>query len=371
MRHPLSIGLSFLALPLALAGARPAAADVLWKGDFETGTIKQWNGPGQNTARWSVVQDPVREGRYAGKVELRATDIGSSNMRRAELAFLPPAQGFEGTDRYYGFSIFPSADQPLQKGSHWITYFEASKLSAPVMAFDADGTRLSFWVFAPAPNSTKQIGQLWRQMEFTPGRWHDFVLHVKWSPDPNVGFVELWYNGEQVVPKTSVQTMLKDAAGVPAANYLHQGILHRNDNKQTEVLYFDGAIAATTLEEALRPPPPVPAIDGGAAPDGDGGAGAGGGDAGGGGSSGAGGSAGAGGSSGAGGAGGSSGAGGAAPRPPRADAGEPTPTPDPPTSPKGGEGGGGCSAGGPPAGGLVAALAAVLGLLVSRRRRRA
>src|SRR5213076_3091752 len=53
------------------------------------------------------------------------------------------------------------------------------------------------------------LGQEERMVWTTPlvrGKWHDFVFHVKFSDDASKGFVELWYNGEHVLPKTFGQT---------------------------------------------------------------------------------------------------------------------------------------------------------------------
>lgn len=38
-------------------------------------------------------------------------------------------------------------------------------------------------------------------------QWYDFVFHVKWSSDPQVGFAEIWVNGVRVLPKTMMPTL--------------------------------------------------------------------------------------------------------------------------------------------------------------------
>jgi hypothetical protein len=47
-------------IPILLA-ALPVAAEVIWRGDFETGTTKQWKGARKSDAV-RIVTDPVREG---------------------------------------------------------------------------------------------------------------------------------------------------------------------------------------------------------------------------------------------------------------------------------------------------------------------
>ena len=57
--------------------------------------------------------------------------------------------------------------------------------------------------------ATVVVGTQWGDEgkgKFTAGRWHDFAVHVLWSRDPQKGFVEVWFDGEQVVPKTMTAT---------------------------------------------------------------------------------------------------------------------------------------------------------------------
>src|SRR5882724_9876414 len=60
-------------LPMA-----PVSAEVLWRGDFETGTTEQWRGA-PKTDSVKVVEDPVREGKYALRID------GTSAARRGKL----------------------------------------------------------------------------------------------------------------------------------------------------------------------------------------------------------------------------------------------------------------------------------------------
>ena len=41
------------------------SAEVIWRGDFETGTTEQWRGTATKNDRVKVVTDPVRAGKYA------------------------------------------------------------------------------------------------------------------------------------------------------------------------------------------------------------------------------------------------------------------------------------------------------------------
>ena len=85
------------------------------------------------------------------------------------------------------------------------------------------------------------------------GAWNDFVLHVKWSSNPKVGFVELYKDGQLAVPKRFVTTQFKGDT-----NYLKLG-LYRNDTiSPTGVIYHDGFQVATTLEDVMPAAQPAP-----------------------------------------------------------------------------------------------------------------
>jgi hypothetical protein len=88
------------------------------------------------------------------------------------------------------------------------------------------------------------------------GVWHEFVFRVKWSPDPSVGFVELWHNRERALARRNIATMYPGMR-----NYLKLGLYRNSTITQQGVVYHDGFIQATRLEDVLPPPPPPPPPD--------------------------------------------------------------------------------------------------------------
>ena len=75
------------------------------------------------------------------------------------------------------------------------------------------------------------------------GRWYDFVLHVKWSASASVGFVEMWINGNRVVPGIFTPTLY---AGMTA--YAKQGY-YRSPHTGTTVVYQDGMREGSSYDE--------------------------------------------------------------------------------------------------------------------------
>jgi len=68
-----------------------------------------------------------------------------------------------------------------------------------------------------------------------PGKWEHVVIHVKWSPKKNEGFVEAFVNGVRAVPKTFRQTMYSS----DRRNYLKIGCYRRKSNTATTVVMHD------------------------------------------------------------------------------------------------------------------------------------
>ena len=239
---------AFIALAVTiLLSASVARAEVVWRGDFETGNLGQWTSSQEVTPdRMQVVTSPVRQGKYALRVEVRQGDdpINASGDR-AELVWAPVEK--EGNDRYYAWSTLWAQDYPSIKTWQAFTqWHQTGDTGTPPLEMYVNGETMYLAIGA---NETV----VWTH-PLERGAWHDFVLHVKWSSDPGVGFVELWYDGKQVLGKTTGETMYPGQD-----NILKQG-LYRNDTiSQVGVLYHDGMTVATSLEDVMPPPPPTPA----------------------------------------------------------------------------------------------------------------
>lgn len=226
---------------LVTAGA-PAPAEVIWRGDFESGDIKQWS-KAQVVApdRLQVVTSPVRQGQHALRVEVRQGDdpINASG-NRAELVWMQPE--VEGNERYYAWStMWPSSYPSKDTWQLFTQWHHSGNTGSPPVEFFVRGETVHFSV----------QGDIY-SMPLVRGVWRDFIFHVRWSASTNKGFVELWVDGKLVVPK-------RPAAGLfpGMSNYLKQG-LYRNDTiAEVGVVYHDGMVVGTTLADVLPPLPPA------------------------------------------------------------------------------------------------------------------
>jgi len=236
-------------LPIALLVPAVASASVVWKGDFETGNLSQWTRTQSvSSDRLQVVSDVVREGSYALKTTVRQGDdpINASGNRNEVVYMTDEASGSE---YFYKWStLFPEDYPSIDTWQLFAQWHQGGCCGSPPLEFYVVGEEMFLRVGGVN-------GKVVWQSPLVRGHWNDFVLHVKWSSDPSVGFVEMYKDGELVVPKTMAPTQFSGDR-----NYLKLG-LYRNDTvSPVGVVYHDGFTMGTTLEDVMPPPPPPPPV---------------------------------------------------------------------------------------------------------------
>jgi hypothetical protein len=155
-----------------------------------------------------------------GVFTVRPGDSPVRSGERAE-AVASPRQtgGGEGDEAWYVWSTyFPRKTFRPVPNSTWniFTQWHGTKpdgcrpnvalqvntvKSPPRLRLGARGGRLATGSCAEPHDHSWDFAPLRR------GRWHDFGLHVRWSSDPRVGFVELVMDGRTVVPRTAHATL--------------------------------------------------------------------------------------------------------------------------------------------------------------------
>src|SRR5579863_1818931 len=93
--------LASLLFVFTLIFASAGHAEVLWRGDFETGNLEQWPGA-PKSAGLKIVQDPVRQGKFAVRIDgTNADRKGKFDRLELQHQSKPPGTA-EGTERYFG-----------------------------------------------------------------------------------------------------------------------------------------------------------------------------------------------------------------------------------------------------------------------------
>ncbi len=215
----------------------PARASVLWRGDFSTGDLSQWQQVQEvDRDRLQVVGMDGGDG-FALKVTVRQGDnpIDASGNRNELEA--PPNEP-EGSERWYHWQVLWPQSYPTEDTWQLFTQFHHTGASgSPPVEFYVKGEQVCLRV---------QGIDRW-SAPLVRGAWHDFVFHVRWSPAVNHGFVELWYDGEQVLDRLDAATMY-EGEGV----YLKQG-LYRDASIQPEAtLFLRGTVVGTTRQDIVQ-----------------------------------------------------------------------------------------------------------------------
>jgi hypothetical protein len=65
-----------------------------------------------------------------------------------------------------------------------------------------------------------------------PGKWHDYVLHVKWSSSSS-GLVEMWQDGKKLISYNAANCVGSES------NYLKMGIYRDAKHSNTHVVWHD------------------------------------------------------------------------------------------------------------------------------------
>jgi hypothetical protein len=223
-----------------------------WRGDFETGNLSQWTAAqAKEQSRITVQSNVVRQGRYAARFEVRPGDsnvAGSGSGERAEVFISPSTtNGVEGQEQYWAWSTFFPADFDAPRVGSWNAFTQfhhAGPVGQANIYFAVSEMKwLTLRVFGGSFEKPARSDFVLARLQ--PGRWYDFVFHVKWSSSARMGFVEVWVNRLRVVRRTRAATLY---AG--RAVYLKQGY-YRRGYEGTTVVYHDGVRSGSTLRDVV------------------------------------------------------------------------------------------------------------------------
>ncbi len=189
----------------------------------------------------------VRQGSFAAKFVVHPGDEPiEGNGERSELrASQAESGGYPGRNEWYGWStLFPKGLNPTP-GTSWNFFAQwhdsLNNGCGPNIVYAVDAAKSPAKIRlrvrgGPVSLSTcaARYDRSWYPVTLSTGHWYDFVLQVRWSADPRVGFVQAWIDGRLVVPKTKVAT-LYPRDGV----YVKQGF-YRKPSGSVSTLYQDG-----------------------------------------------------------------------------------------------------------------------------------
>jgi hypothetical protein len=156
----------------------------------------------------------------------------------------------EGDERWIGSSVYLPPDFPNLTDGGWLIV--GSYGFAPPYEGGAPGSlvvRAPYDELMLTRDESYNRDEIWRT-PLRKGKWMDFVFHVKFSRDPNVGFVELWVNGHRQTfsngrDRLYYATLKKDSTGcgeLILTSYRNKGMF------EWATLYQDEAKVGTSYQ---------------------------------------------------------------------------------------------------------------------------
>lgn len=225
------------------APAPVPAPSLLFLADAETGNPSQWCYV-HSAVPVGVVTSPVRDGLFSFKVEVR-DGVTIFGTERSEYSNGPDDCAHHryklGEENYTAVSVFLPTTWPSY--SHWalVMQFKGPHTGTPPLQLSLRNNEWGIY-----GNGRISPRPYWRIAPIQRGAWNDFVIRVKWSPDPTVGFFEVYYQGVVVIPKTFASTMYLDA-GVATPLFLSVGYYRDSAGNTTALLYIDAVRVGNSL----------------------------------------------------------------------------------------------------------------------------
>jgi hypothetical protein len=295
-----------LAVPLMmLVGAADAGADISFRADYENAGCcvsggwhdVQYENERPMSESFSIVSNPVRQGRYAAKVVVQQAYSPFGYNESTEAATGITGQG-EGADYYYAWSTMfdPKWVSPYGWGDivQFYTHNWEKFGGPPPIALDTSGSHIDLavltgrfdepgtsadawrgWYTHPGTSTSSLIGYSFKQNfrildTLSLGRWNDFVMHVHWSA--HNGKIQMWHRlaGASWLPvlDVNVPTLRYDPGtnvsddigllkqGLYRQSYCHQPTILTACNsvlgvQPPDILYQDAFVRGSSFAEVV------------------------------------------------------------------------------------------------------------------------
>jgi hypothetical protein len=243
----------FAFVAFALVQASLASAAVTWTADAERAWNREWaNYSCEDASRVSQVSSPVAQGSRAYKIDLHDGD--DSYGERCELGNGNPSRpGFplfdEGDEAWVSWQTYLPDGYPVDTHD-WNVFMQLKQLGSmgtPAISMVINDGQFKLMNADNNGNSGNTVKK-WGGTA-TRGRWVKFTMHVKFSPDPDRGSVELFGDLDgagmkTLMPETKMFTM-KQEGGRAVQSHARIG-MYRNPRIQGATsIYYDGYTIGT------------------------------------------------------------------------------------------------------------------------------
>ena len=216
----------------------PFGGNILFRGDFDTGDAEQFRNVQAEAGRVTFgTSGPAPfQGSHWGRFEVQAGDEAASGNR----AEVTGPDFDEGDERWIRQAIYVPTGTATESGWRLVAQFHNLGGGSPPVALflESGGSGLSFEV-GHGDSSTFD----WNGPAIQRNRWYDVVLHLRFSSNPSVGFVEVYLNGQRQT-MTNGQPRRYRATLEDGGAYYKTGIYRSDSIGQTDVVYHDNVLIA-------------------------------------------------------------------------------------------------------------------------------
>ena len=269
--------LALLAIVLAAAGLVLVFAErssdptggneqVVWIADAERPMEEEWAAwSAESLDRLERVEEPRAQGAAAYRFELEDDDDAFGE--RAELGTgngevfagqIRDKLFLEGQERWIAWQTYLPEDFPIDTSDwHILHQLKCTGGGGPSVAIEARDGKWRLKTGADNQRSNSRQLDRWESAdEARRERWVKFTLHVRFSPDSSVGFVELYgdLDGGGVVPlmpRLATPTMkYEDDSSEVIPTMARIGIYRDPESSDDEHVYHDGYTVARTRAAA-------------------------------------------------------------------------------------------------------------------------
>jgi hypothetical protein len=261
---PMPVGDEMQASISATATSSNLIFEETFEGSTPLSTVKKHFA---TTHAFSVVTNPVFDGKKAAIWELRDSDPLNNDGTRAELSFPPLTTEL---NRWYSFAVyFPAATYQKDASDDCISQWHQLGGYSPSLSFRTKLDRFML-VLKPTPKTTEKIDL----GAMTKDSWNNFVFHIKHSSGSD-GLVEIWLNGKKIFTRNGINMYPMNTPGVKMPQW-KMGIYKSDWNgaqttdTKIRLFYYDnirmGNSNATYADMSkvgssttpINPPPPPP-----------------------------------------------------------------------------------------------------------------
>jgi Polysaccharide lyase len=248
-----AVAMSWFLVSGGASEAGSARTALVWAGDYEGGDFSQWERVLRETGGAAqIVTKPVAQGRYATKFVLGPQTEFSGTRVEAHQPDQDASGGRYGSETWYRWAeLIPSSTTFARHATfNNLVQWKQSVAACSGATLSVNGLARPVRLFLHVRGGdlvSYDEGCYFRyERSFDLGplprdRWLRFRLHIRWSADPNEGFVELWMNGGRKIPLTHVAT-----APPGVGHYLRQGIYRFRCTCKT-VVYGDAMRVAQVV----------------------------------------------------------------------------------------------------------------------------